>query len=146
MKIPSIAILASIVLLFPLAACGGRAPSVPDGGCDFPSAPLTTVTTDGGLEVAVRSCPNQPPTRGLDELQYTVTTPSGAPEDGLTMTVVPWMPDMGHGGSVTPVVTPEGHGVYLVTDVYFYMPGPWQLRTTFQGPVTDSVTPVVQIQ
>jgi len=74
-----------------------------------------------------------------------ITDSSGAPVDGLLVTVAPWMPDMGHGSSVTPAVTAAGGGAYVITDVYFPMPGRWDLITSFAGPVTDAVKPSFQI-
>ena len=55
------------------------------------------------------------------------------------------MPSMGHGTSAT-TVTPQGGGVYLVTEVYLYMQGDWALRTTISGPMSDNAAPQLEIQ
>ncbi|MHB1846121.1 MAG: FixH family protein [Deltaproteobacteria bacterium] len=123
-----------------LAACGGGGGGATDGGCNYPAAPLVSQASDAGtLQLALRTCP-QPLTRALAEGQLTVTDPSGKPVDGLTVTVTPWMPAMGHGGSVQPTITPQGNGVYQIVDIDLYMPGAWQLQTKLSGPVTDSAT------
>jgi hypothetical protein len=96
------------------------------------------------LNVAVRSSP-QPPVRGLTNFQLTVTDADGNAVSGLQLSVVPWMPQMGHGTSVTPVVKDVGDGVYQVTDVYLFMAGLWELRTNIAGAMSDSVAPQFQI-
>ena len=101
----------------------------------FPEAPLTTLTSDvGRLRIDLRTSPNQPPVAGLDAVEIVVTdATSGAPVDGLDVTLTPWMPAMGHGASVTPLLTPMGSGHYRFTDVSLFMPGEWQLRTNFSA-------------
>jgi len=117
-------------------------------GCTSGSAPPTFGTTPmaqltgdaGAVHVDVYSAPD-PVTRGNDEFRFVVTDAAGAaPLDGLTLDVVPWMPAMGHGTSTTPIVTAEGQGKYLVTNVVIVMGGDYQLRTKISGAVTDSVT------
>jgi hypothetical protein len=131
-----------LLLCVGLAACSSGAP--PAAG--FPADALTTTTSDSGsLRVEVRSSP-QPPVRGTDSLELTVTGASdGAARDGLKITVTPSMPAMGH-GSADATVTPQGKGKYLVTDVYMYMAGTWVLKTTFSGPVSDHVELSFSIQ
>ncbi|MHB8419512.1 MAG: FixH family protein [Myxococcales bacterium] len=138
---------ASLSAALTAAACGAPAPPVPDGGCTFPAQPLLTVQSDAGaLWIAARSCPTQPPTRGLDQFEYLVTDASGAPQDGLALTVATFMPEMGHGASLVPTVTAEGDGRYLVGNVYLFMPGEWQLLTTIEGPEDDSAICTFQVQ
>jgi hypothetical protein len=55
------------------------------------------------------------------------------------------MPAHGHGTSVIPEVTPAGPGVVVVSPVYFYMSGAWQLRMTISGKVDDSAIATVQV-
>jgi hypothetical protein len=124
------------VLALACAACSAGAP--PAGG--FPVEPYTTTTSDSGaLGVEVRTSP-QPPSRGTNSVELTVTRGSdGSPVPGLSLGVRTWMPAMNHGSS-EPTVTEEGEGKYLVTEVYLYMPGTWELQTTFSGPVSDHAT------
>jgi hypothetical protein len=124
-----------------LAACGGG------GGppLSFPATALQTLASgSGSLQIEVRTSP-QPPVRGVDAAQYTVTDAQHAPVLHLGLQVTPWMPDMGHGSSIVPTVEEQGNGVYVLTDVDLAMPGAWQLRTTFTGSVSDSVAPQFQI-
>lgn len=130
-----------VLLAGAAAACsGGAAPAA-----GFPADPYTTTASDSGaLVVEVRTSP-QPPARGTNAVELTVTRAAdGAPVPGLAVGVQPWMPSMNHGTS-TPTVTDQGDGRYLVTDVYFYMPGTWQLRTTFSGAVSDHAAPALSV-
>ncbi len=72
---------------------------------------------------------------------------AGAPQDGLTLGVQPWMPYMNHGspGNGTATVTPSGTGQYQVSNVVFQMAGEWQLRTTVSAPTPDSANPQFNI-
>ncbi|MCL2724943.1 MAG: FixH family protein [Polyangiaceae bacterium] len=95
------------------------------------------------LNVVIRT--PQPLVTGVNSMELTVTDNHGNPVDGLTVNVVPWMSTMNHGSTSNPVVSPQGNGTYSVTNVVFIMPGPWDLQTTFTGPVSDYVAPTVQI-
>jgi len=125
------------------AACSSASPA---SGATFPADAYTTTPSDSGaLVIDVRTSP-QPPSRGTNDVQLTVTRASdGTPVDGVSLDVQPWMPAMGHGSS-TPTVTAQGGGVYLVTEVYFYMPGAWELRTSISGATTDHATLQLTIQ
>jgi hypothetical protein len=131
-----------IALALALAACAAcSSASSPSAGTSFPFS----VTSDSrSLHVELEASP--PPVVGTNTLELTVTKVSdGTPQDGLTIAVVPWMPAMDHGSS-TPTVTAEGGGKYLVTELYFFMPGTWVLKTSFSGPVSDHAEPEFQIQ
>jgi hypothetical protein len=112
----------------------------------FPAEPLATVETkQGGLSIEVRTAPEQPPTRGLIDVELVVTGPDGEPVDGLDLAVQPWMPQMGHGASTKPSIEAKGGGRYVVSDVAFFMPGNWELRTSIAGAKNDSATVNFQI-
>ncbi|HKQ68902.1 MAG TPA: FixH family protein [Polyangiaceae bacterium] len=120
-----------------LLGCGD-APA-PQAG--FPASAAAIVTTDGGqLVVEMRTGPQQPPERGVASVLLVVKNTRGEPVDGLTVVAQPWMPAMGHGAPVEPSGHAEGNGRYALENVSFFMPGQWELRTSFAGPVTDSVT------
>jgi hypothetical protein len=141
MKIQILRFWFAAALLCASTACSGGADS-PTG---FQSQPYTTATSDSGaLVIDVRTSP-QPPAQGTNSVQLTITQASdGTPVDGLTLDVVPYMTAMDHGTS-TPTVTPQGGGVYLVTEVYLFMPGTWALRTAISGAVTDNATPQINV-
>ncbi|HQY61256.1 MAG: FixH family protein [Myxococcales bacterium] len=122
-----------------LAACSAAEPSTGSAG-----APLTTVTSQQSkLKLAIYTSPEQPPTRGTIAVRYVITDASGAPVDGLTLTVAPDMPSMGHGTPTTPKVAAKGGGEYVATDVNLFMAGRWDLRTTVRGAVSDeAIVPV----
>jgi hypothetical protein len=126
------------------AACGtGGTADVTS--TSFPAAPLASVTSSTGkMLVEVRASP-QPPQTGSSHVQLKVRNAStGAPVEGLAISVTPWMPAMGHGGSVTPTVTEMEPGVYVVTNLSFFMPGRWELRSTLSP--TEHVEPAFDVQ
>lgn len=133
-----------LVLALGAVACGSNEPSSQGDGT-FPDEALMTVKSDdGAYTVEVRTSP-QPPSRGTNEVEYRVLDANGAGVDDLSLTVTPWMPEMGHGSSVVPDVAPEDEGKYLVTNVVLFMPGTWQLRTTIDGRASDHVAPEFSI-
>jgi hypothetical protein len=104
-----------------------------------------TVTSDAHL-LSVEVSATTEPVVGTNTVELTLTRMSdGAPQDGLEVSIVPWMPAMDHGTS-TPTVTPKGHGRYEVSDLYLFMPGTWVLKATFSGPMSDHAEPEFQIQ
>jgi len=126
--------------------CGGSANGSAGADLTFDAKPFETVRSDSGaLVVAVYAQAGHAPTRGVNAFRYLVTDANGAPVEGVQLTVSPWMPDMGHGSSVVPKVTAAGTGAFVLTDVYFAMPGRWDLLSTFAGPITDAAKPSFQI-
>jgi hypothetical protein len=127
---------------------GGGVGTENAGPPSFPPDALTTaIAVSGNLTIAVRTSP-QPPTRGLDFVQYAVTDKTGAPVDGLGLTIVPWMPADGHGTSIAPVVVPRGAGIYEIDNVDLFMAGHWELRSAITAAPDgdDSVVPSVDVQ
>ena len=117
------------------------------GGAEatFPAEPLATVVTEQDLSIEVRTAPEQPPTRGLVDVELVVTDVDGKPVDGLDLAVQPWMPQMGHGASTKPTIEAMGGGHYVVSKVAFFMPGLWELRTSIAGTTNDRATVNFQI-
>jgi hypothetical protein len=114
----------------------------------FPADPYETVTSQQGtLSVSTWTSPNQPPIRGVIAVKLSVTNAaSGDTEDGLTLSVNPIMPVMGHGSSVVPQVSAIGDGVFVTTDVNLFMAGRWNLDISFAGSVTDNATIPLDVQ
>src|SRR5260221_9122655 len=122
----------SVAVALACAGCSGSSVGPTD----------TTVTSNSGtLHVEL----NVLPQRGTNTAELTVTNVAdGMARDDLTVAVVPFMPSMNHGSSA-PTVAPEGHGKYQITQLYLYMAGYWELRTSFSGPMNDHATLAVQI-
>ena len=123
------------------------APACASPGVDLDSGPLVQVaeaqSTTGAYDVVVLAH-SPTPVRGNHTVQLVVTS-AGAPADDLALTIVPWMPAMGHGTSITPTVTPLGDGAYQLDDVDLFMPGLWELRTTIASP-QDYAAPSFAVQ
>jgi hypothetical protein len=112
----------------------------------FPVDPYAVLSSDEGkLTIEVRTGPSQPPGRGKTDVQLVVRDGAGALVYGLDVDATPWMPVMGHGSPVMPVASTEGTGIYALRNVSMYMPGLWELRTTFSGVVMDTAAPVFDV-
>jgi hypothetical protein len=105
------------------------------------------MSDSGQQHVDVRTAPQQPPTRGIVEMQLTITdATTGDPQAGLALKIVPWMPAMGHGTSVTPTVVESAPGIYDLENLVLFMPGVWQIRTELDGPAVTHVTPTLDVR
>ena len=121
-----------------LAGCGG---TTSDTGAGFPAQPLERLTSAAGTYgMVVRTSPPQPPRAGVLSVELRIVDRAGVAVDGLALDVVPTMPAHGHGAAVHPTVTAQGGGVYVLDGVSLYMPGAWELRTTFEGKASDVAT------
>ncbi len=108
---------------------------------------LSRPSLSGNSTVILTKIAPAPLTRGLNDWTVKILDASGAPESGLTIKTVAWMPDHGHGPSVQPVVTPVSgqSGVYLATPVDFFMAGYWEVTFTWQpatGAQESAVFPI----
>ncbi len=131
-----------------LASCsGGSEPILATSFDDLAPTPLATAEGDSGnLKVAVYSTPTQPPAAGEVGMVMVVTAATtGAPVEGLSLAVTPWMPAMGHGSCCVPTFKDMGKGRYESKDVSLVMQGEWQLRTQFSGKVDDSAAPTFDV-
>lgn len=98
---------------------------------------LSRASKDGTLKVRFVDANPAPPAKGTNTFVVAIEDEAGKPVDGATVTLTPFMPDHGHGSSVTPQVAPgKDPGTYQVSNVYLFMPGIWQL--------TFDVTPAGQ--
>lgn len=133
------------VLAGSASGCGAGAPAA--GPVEFPSEALMVLPSTGArYQVAVRTSP-QPPVKGLNAVQLSVSDAVGAPADDLAVSAVPWMPSHGHGGRATTIVEAEGEGRYVITNVYLYMEGTWELRSMLDSvSAHDTVTPAFDVR
>jgi hypothetical protein len=135
----------SALFLFVVGSAGcSSAPR--DRSTTFQTTPyLIATSSSGALSVGVSTSP-QPPERGTIAVELTfMNVAGGAPVDGLTLQIRPWMPAHGHGTAVVPVVTAKGQGQYIVDNVNLFMAGHWELQTTLSGSAVDYVAPALDI-
>jgi hypothetical protein len=139
-RAPAIAIAALL-----LGACGSTPTGTSTLPPSFPPTSFETIVSSGGhLHLDVRWSPSVP-VKGSDAAQLTFSDDLGNPVDGLSVGVLPWMPAHGHGTSIEPVVEATAPGVLVVSPLYLYMSGGWQLRIAITGPLDDSAVANAQI-
>ncbi|HEX7672228.1 MAG TPA: FixH family protein [Polyangiaceae bacterium] len=106
------------------------------GAASFLGAALSTFMSDAkDLSIELRTSPQPIHVGPEGQGQLRISDPStGAPVDGLEITVKTWMPVMGHTCSPVPVkVEPQGQGVYLLNPLLASMKGACELKLTFAG-------------
>jgi len=81
----------------------------------------------GMLDFALMSATPSPPSRDDNTWTVQITDAGGAPLDGATLTVTPFMPSHQHGSPIRTEVTPTGTpGEYELSPVNLWMPGVWE--------------------
>lgn len=90
----------------------------------------------GELHIDIRSAP-QPPRSGLADIEMIVRGEGGAPVSGLSIRVIPWMGEHGHGSNEVDASEVEA-GRYVAEGVLFSMPGNWELVLEIGGSVEGS--------
>jgi YtkA-like len=145
----------------PLAACVTSSAGSSDGsggsgteqqslcatepGVESYQAGLTATSADGALKVTLMDAAPSPPEKVNDNTWTVTITSGGAPvtSTGATITLLPWMPQHGHGSSVVPQIMPMSTpGMYQVTVLDFFMAGIWTNTFTVtptSGPVETAV-------
>ncbi len=105
------------------------------------------LTANGSYEVDLEW--ESGPQTGMDNVARLTVVPHGDATIPLqNISVTPWMTVHGHGsGNVQPVVVREGEaGDYRVSNIFFVMSGPWDLRIELSnGRVSDSVAIPVEV-
>jgi hypothetical protein len=114
----SSAIVGGIATLFGLTACGSDADT---------SAEVVLMTQEGPWGGTLSIDPN-PPHVGQHRVVITLDeSAEHAALEGAEVLVSPWMPAHGHGTTDVEAVE-EAPGVYVAENVWFNMPGIWDLR------------------
>ena len=90
--------------------------------------------TAGELSVKIVESTPAPPAKLTNTMTFQLLDAANLPVDGASVSVVPFMPDHGHGSAIKPSVTPKGGGLYAVTNLYYPMPGLWRVTVTIQMP------------
>lgn len=135
----------AIAAALSLTACGSNQTAVSSPPLSFSGPASDTVaSTTGALSIGIRWSPDVP-VKGSDAAELTFLDASGNPVDGLTVTIVPWMPAHGHGTSIQPIMMTESPGVQIATPLYLFMSGEWQLRMMITGAIDDSAVATVEI-
>jgi len=78
-----------------------------------------------GMELVL---PEQNLRMGNNTVEFFVYKGTGEELPGAEITVIPWMPAMGHGVPQKSVVADWGEGHYGITNIVFNMVGHWQLK------------------
>jgi hypothetical protein len=96
----------------------------------------------GKLDFAMMSADPAPPARGDNTWIVSINDMNGAPLDGASLTVTPFMPAHQHGTPLTVQIAPAGTaGQYERSPVNLSMPGVWETTiraTSMAGTETDS--------
>jgi YtkA-like len=96
--------------------------------------------SSGTYSVKLQTITPNPVFKGNNEWSILVVDKTGAPVSGATITVKPFMPDHGHGSSITPQIAASSTpGTYDVTLLNLFMPGIWTITivvTTGTAPST----------
>jgi hypothetical protein len=69
---------------------------------------------------------------GINEVDIIVHDKKDKDVVGADITVIPWMPEMGHGVFEAPVVTEKGAGLYTIENIILIMSGHWELRVNIK--------------
>jgi hypothetical protein len=88
---------------------------------------MSKVTENG--KFAIEIIVNQEELKvGLNTMKFSLHDVNNNALEGALITIMPWMPDMGHGVKTKPVVTEEGKGLYNADNIEFSMSGLWILK------------------
>jgi len=136
---------AAVLVGMGCGSSGGSQPGGPDAGdvitCQNDprvmtyASGLTVTSTSGSHKYVLLTSDPAPPARGNDTWTIKITDAQGNALSGLSASVLPFMPDHGHGTSVNASITANSDGTYTVTPLYFFMPGVW--RISFSVPPTQ---------
>ena len=140
---------ASIVLALLAASCGKGSESPADAGevidCSTDARVMTyapgmsVASTNKALTFALLSSNPGPPAKGNDTWIIKVTDTTSQPQPALNLSVLPFMPDHGHGTSVNASITNNHDGTYTVAPLYFFMPGVWRITFASASPADTAV-------
>jgi hypothetical protein len=146
---------ASLLMLLTAASlsCGGTSNSLPVDNLDagevidcatdarvFNYQPgMSVKSASGNLNFQLLSSNPGPPAKGTDVWSLKVTNAAGQSQSNLNMSVLPFMPDHGHGTSIDAQITAGADGTYSVKPIYFFMPGVWRITFSTAAPSDTAV-------
>ena len=123
------------------AAVDGAAPAcATDPRAEAYAAGLAKPGASGAFTFVLASAMPAPPSLYSNTWNVSVVDGSGQPVQNASVTTIKlYMPQMRHGSSVRPTITPNGNGTFTIASLYFQMAGLWQITITAQAnSVTDS--------
>ena len=90
-----------------------------------------------GVEMVI---PNERLSTGINEIDLIIHDIKHRDIEGATVTVTPWMPEMGHGAFSATEVKEKGGGLYSIGNIVMIMGGHWELRVDIKkGDMEDRV-------
>lgn len=111
----------ALVALLTQTGCGGAS----DANGDLPALRATEGPWQGAIvQIGLKV--------GENHIEFDLTNEQGEPLDGANVEISPWMPAHGH-GSVDIVAAEVTPGHYVSDELYFNMPGLWELRFHVTG-------------
>ncbi len=127
------------LLALPLISCASSSGGAMTGGgsetasvCDTDkraevyAVGLSAKSKDGSMKATFMDANPAPPAKGLNTWTIQVTDATNKPVAGASITLLPFMPDHGHGSSITPQIKAmPTAGMYQITLVDLFMPGIW---------------------
>ncbi|HWE28725.1 MAG TPA: FixH family protein [Polyangia bacterium] len=116
-----------------------------DARADNWQLPIAKTSESGAYKVTLMSSAAAIPVIGDSTTTWTIAVAdatTGAAVSGATISVLPWMPDHGHGTSVHAVVTEVAGapGQYALEPLYFFMAGYWTVTLTIDSASTAGAT------
>jgi hypothetical protein len=123
------------------AAVDGPAPAcATDPRAESYAAGLAKPGGSGAFTFVLASAMPAPPSLYSNTWNVSVVDGSGQPVQNASVTTIKlYMPQMRHGSSVRPTITPNGNGTFTIAPLYFQMAGLWQITITAQAnSMTDS--------
>jgi len=122
------ALVVIVVLFFPFTAVALHTDQPGSGGHTKHYEQSLFKMMEKGLYSVEMVIPEKELTVGVNTLDIIVHDNHDKDVVGAEITVVPWMPEMGHGVFEKPVIKERGGGLYSVENVVLIMRGHWQLR------------------
>jgi hypothetical protein len=91
---------------------------------------MTAKGENGMLTFELVASDPQPPASGPgveDTFTMEFLDSSGKPVTDAQICITPYMPQMGHGASVTPTATLQSDSTFTISNLNLFMPGVWQI-------------------
>lgn len=142
----------SLLVLGLLGACGTdggddgtEVDCTMETGADVFVVGLEKVGTNGVIDFKMMSATPAPPARGNNTWVFQISSMTGgvvgAPMDGATLQVTPYMPLHGHDAGVVVEISPLADpGTYELKPVNLWMPGVWETTIKATSGTTSDTT------